>query len=329
MTRTRQALLAGIALGGAGLLAGTAAAQDQERYIFVHHASSGNVFWQAVQQGMNDACDQVGADCQMIFAQTEGDLQQQLNNFQTAMAQQPDGIITSIVDDTIFDEPIAEALEAGIPVIASNTDDSEGAAGNPRLSFIGQNLTAAGYGLAQAMSEEFPADGPIQVLIGVSEPGQSWSELRAQGIADFMDDYIEANPDRDISYERLDSGTDLSATANRVAAYVQANPDLTAYFDTGYWHAGAANALRDLDYEPGQILLGGFDLVPVVLDEMEAGYIQYQIDQQPYLQGYLPIIQLNLMNEFGLSAWTVDTGSGLVTPDDVADIRALAEENVR
>jgi simple sugar transport system substrate-binding protein len=329
MTRTKRTLLTGAAIIAAGAMASNAAAQEQERYVFVHHASTGNVFWQSVQQGMVDACEQIGADCQMLFVQTEGDLQQQLNNFQTAAAQQPDGLITSIVDDSIFDEPIAEALDNGIPVIASNTDDSEGAAGNPRLSFIGQNLTAAGYSLAEAMSGQFPDDGAIQVLIGVSEPGQSWSELRAQGVADFMDDYIEANPDRDISYERLDSGTDLAATANRVAAYVQANPELTAYFDTGYWHAGAANALRDLGYEPGQILLGGFDLVPVVLDEMEAGYIQYQVDQQPYLQGYLPIIQLHLMNELGLGAWDVDTGQALVTPDEVGEIRSLAEEHRR
>ena len=70
--------------------------------------------------------------------------------------------------------------------------------------------------------------------------------------------------------------------SDRVGAYLDAHPDTTAYFDTGFWHAGVARVLADRGVEPGKVLLGGFDLVPEVLQQMKAGYIQVQIDQQPY-----------------------------------------------
>jgi simple sugar transport system substrate-binding protein len=110
---------------------------------------------------------------------------------------------------------------------------------------------------------------------------------------------------------------------------VQANPDLTAYFDTGYWHAGVARELESLGYEPGEILLGGFDLVPDALQGMQNGYIQLQVDQQPYLQGFLPIIQAHLMDKYQLSAWDVNTGKALIEPADVEAILELSQEGYR
>ncbi len=108
-----------------------------------------------------------------------------------------------------------------------------------RQSYVGQDLEVAGYDLAKAQSANFPAEGPIHVLIGVNGPGQVWSETRAAGIERFIKEYQAANTDREVTYERIDAGLDLALVGQRVAAYVQATPT-TAYFDTGYWHAGAA-----------------------------------------------------------------------------------------
>ena len=103
----------------------------------------------------------------------------------------------------------------------------------------------------------------------------------------------------------------------------------TAYFDVGYWAAGAAVSLRDLGREPGEILLACFDLVPVVMDEMKSGYIQLTIDQQPFLQGYVPVHQLHLINHYQLGAYDVNTGKALVTPDQVDALIKLSERGVR
>ena len=75
-------------VAGGFLAAG--AAEAQERYTYLHHSTPTNVFWQAVKKGMDEACEQIGADCQMVFLQQDGNFQEQLNNLNAAIAQQPD-----------------------------------------------------------------------------------------------------------------------------------------------------------------------------------------------------------------------------------------------
>lgn len=315
----------------AGLLAGAlqAEAQEQLKFTFVHPSNTSNIFYQAVQKGMNDACALIGADCQMIYVQNEMDIQQELANFEAAIAQNVDGIMVTIVNDTAYDEIVKRAVDAGIPVIAVTTDDSQGADGNARLSFIGQTVKVAGYALAKEMATLFPKEGPVHALLGVSAPGQNWAEARIAGIEQYLEEYKAANPGRSVTWERIDSGLDLAVTGSRVAAYVQQKPETTVYFDAGFWEAGAAVAVKDIGYEPGQLLLAGFDTVPVALEQMKAGYIQRVVDQQPYLQGYLAAIQLDLINKYSLSGWDVDTGRGIVRPEEADAILALSKQGIR
>jgi simple sugar transport system substrate-binding protein len=302
-----------------------AQAQETERYTYLHHATPTNVFWQAVKKGMDEACGQIQADCQMVFLQQDGNFQEQLNNLEATIAQNPSGIIMTFAGGEVFDEALARAEAAGIPVLASNVDHPNK---THRLSFTGQDLEQAGYDLAKGLSEKFPAEGPIHVLIGISGPGQVWAESRGAGIARFMDEYKAAHPDREVTYEKIDSGLDLSVTGQRVAAYVQSTPT-TAYIDVGYWAAGAAVSLRDLGKKPGEVLLACFDLVPVVMDEMKSGYIQLTIDQQPFLQGYIPIHQLHMINKYKLGAYDANTGKALITPDQVDALIELSQQGVR
>ncbi len=322
-TALNRVLVGGVA--ALALLAGSGASEAQERYTYLHHATPTNVFWQAVKKGMDEACEQIEADCQMVFLQQDGNFQEQLNNLEAVIAQDPDGIIMTYAGGNIFDEAVDRAMEAGIPVLASNVDHPDK---THRLSFTGQDLEQAGYDLAAGLAPQFPEEGPIHVLIGISGPGQVWAESRGAGIARFMDDYIAEHPDREITYEKIDSGLDLAITGQRVAAYVQTTPT-TAYFDVGYWAAGAAVSLRDLGKEPGEVLLACFDLVPVVLDEMKTGYIQLTIDQQPFLQGYVPIHQLHMMNKYKLGAYDANTGKALVTPDQVDALLELSAQGIR
>src|SRR6185436_12004740 len=178
-------------------------------------------------------------------------------------------------------------------------------------------------------SAHFPKDGPIHVLVGVSAPGQNWSEQRAQGVINFMEDYKKANPGRDVTVEKIDSGTDLAVVGDRIGAYLNAHPDTTAYFDTGYWHAAVAQVLADRGVPPGKVLLGGFDLVPEVLAQMKKGYVQVQIDQQPYEQGFMPVMEAYLAKKVGLAPADIDTGQGVVTPDQVDAIMELSTKGMR
>ena len=322
--------LKGLAIAALLSTVSTAAmAQDPLDIVFTVHSGASNTFWQAVQKGYEDACAKVGATCQMVYVQTDGSIAEQVANMEAALARQPDALITSIIDNTAFDDVIQRARDAGVVVISSNVDDLEGAAGNARQAFVGQGFEPAGYGLARAQWANMPAEGPIHVLVGVSGPGQNWSETRALGVTNFLDEQIKANPDRAITYEKIDSGLDLAVVAGRVGAYLSAHPETNAYFDTGFWHAGVAGVLRDRGIEPGKALLGGFDLVPIVLDEMDSGYIQVEVDQQPYEQGFMPVMMVYLSKTVGLSPVDINTGEALVYPKDVAAVRDLSEKGLR
>jgi simple sugar transport system substrate-binding protein len=248
---------------------------------------------------------------------------------QAALSSKPDALITSIVDNNAFDQIIADARAAGVTVIASNVDDTEGAAGNARQAFIGQGFIPAGYALGKKMSEFFPKEGKIRALVGVSAPGQNWSEQRAAGVMKFLEEFKAANPAREVVIERLDTGTDGAVVADRVGAYLSANPDTTVYFDTGLWHAYVAQVLADRGVPPGKVLMGGFDIVAEVLQQMEAGYIQVQVDQQPYMQGFMPVMEAYLAKTVGLAPADIDTGKGVVLKEDVPALMELAKQGVR
>jgi simple sugar transport system substrate-binding protein len=320
-----SAAVAAAMLGGIASIA----AAEPLNIVFTHHSSASNPFWQAVKKGFDDACNKIQANCQMVFTQTEGSIEQQSANMAAALASKPDALITSIVDDNAFDEIIANARKDGVIVIAANVDDSKGAEGNARQAFIGQNFIPAGYALGKKMSEFFPKDGAIKALVGVSAPGQNWSEQRAAGVIKFLEEFKAANPNREVDIKRLDTGTDGAVVADRVGAYLNANPDTTVYFDTGLWHAYVAQALADRGVPPGKVLMGGFDIVAEVLQQMQAGYIQVQVDQQPYMQGFMPVMEVYLAKTVGLSPADIDTGSGLVLKEDVPALMDLAKQGLR
>lgn len=324
-----KSLLAGAVALTSVVAVAPALAQQPLSIVFTHHSSASNVFWQAVKKGFDDACQKVNAQCQMVFTQTEGSVEQQAANMQAALARSPTALLTTIVDNKAFDGIIAEARSKGVIVIGVNVDDTDGASGNARQAFVGQGFIPAGQNLGKALSQQFPKDGPINVLVGVSAPGQNWSEQRAAGVIKFLEEYKAGNPGREVAWKRIDSGTDFAITADRVGAYLNANPNTNVYFDTGFWVASVARVLKDRGVPPGKIAMGGFDLVPDVLQQMKGGYIQALVDQQPYMQGFLPVMEVYLAKTTGLAPANVDTGQGVVQQKDVEAVIELSRKGVR
>jgi simple sugar transport system substrate-binding protein len=311
------------------MLAGSASAADALNIVFTCHSATTNSFWQAVKLGFDDGCAKVGAKGQFIFVQTEGSIEQQVANMQAAVARKPDALVTSLVDNNAFVGVLKDAKAKGITIISSNVDATAGPELGLREAFIGQNFIPAGTTLGKRLSALFPKEGPIRVLVGVSAPGQNWAEQRAQGVMNGLEAFKKANPDRQVTIEKIDSGTDLAIVSDRVGAYLNAHTDTTAYFDMGFWHAGVAKVLKDRNVPPGKVLLGGFDLVPQVLEMMKAGYIQIEIDQQPYEQGFMPVMEVYLKKNIGLAPADIDTGEAVITPDQVDSIMPLSKEGKR
>ena len=326
MKNTFLSLSSALALS-AGLMATGAAAQDQLQFTVLTQTGVDNTFWQTIKRGMDDACEDYQVDCQMLFTQENGNLQMHLQNLETSIAQGVDGIATVIVDDSLYDEAIQRAADANIPLLTINVDDTEGAAGNARLAFIGQDLFQAGYEVAKGLLGGMDKAQPQHVLLGLARPGESWAEDRIGGARKYLDEAIADG--WNLSHETIDSDADISVTGQRICQYVQGNDATTAVIGAGFWFAGAGECLRDLGVEPGAIQMGGFDLVPILLDEMNKGYVHLTVDQQPYLQGYLPIQQLYFINKFGLSAYDVNTGKALIRPADVAAVETFSAMGVR
>ena len=323
----RTVFAAGLAVALAG---GVAIAADAPlKIIYVSHADSGNAFWLTVKKGMDDACALIKADCQMLYDSKAGDIQSQVANFQSAMAQSPDLIITSIPDDHALNAVIKEAINSGIPVIASNVDHTQGAKGNARLAFVGQDFELAGRAIGDAVATKFPSSGPIHVLVGVNAPADNWSRTRANGVKHALADWAAAHPDRQVKVDEIDAELDYGTTGDRFGSFLTGAPDLTAYIDTGFWDVGVAAALKDRGVPPGKIIVGGFDLVPDVLAQMKAGYIQFHVDQQPYLQGYVPALQAPLIKKYKMSAFDVNTGRAVVGKDQVDAIEQLSKDGYR
>lgn len=305
-------------------------------FSIVSVSDTSNTFWQGIQKGMDAACEMINSwgqdevDCILVYNQENGNVPMELETVETIVRQGTDGLAVHIVNDDMFDDIMAECIEGGQICLATNVDDSEGSAGNARLSMTGQDLYRAGYELVKGLAPQFP-DGPVHVLFGLSAPGQSWAEARIYGGIKYMEEYKAANPDREVTWDKIDSGMDTSLTGQRVCSYIQGAPETTAYFDAGFWGAGAGTCLRDLGYEPGQLLMGMFDIVEIVLDEMRQGYVHLTVDQQPFYQGFLPILQMYFMNKYGLSAFDVNTGKALLYPADIMDpeFQKFVEKGVR
>ena len=305
-------------------------------FSIVSVSDTSNTFWQGIQKGMDAACEMINSwgqdevDCILVYNQENGNVPMELETVETIVRQGTDGLAVHIVNDDMFDDIMAECIEGGQICLATNVDDSEVAAVNARLSMTGQDLYRAGYELVKGLAPQFP-DGPVHVLFGLSAPGQSWAEARINGGIKYMEEYKAANPDREVTWDKIDSGMDTSLTGQRVCSYIQGAPETTAYFDAGFWGAGAGTCLRDLGYEPGQLLMGMFDIVEIVLDEMRQGYVHLTVDQQPFYQGFLPILQMYFMNKYGLSAFDVNTGKALLYPADIMDpeFQKFVEKGVR
>lgn len=290
-------------------------------FPFISHGGEENPFWSQVYMGYKDALERYGCQGKMYRPPKEGDLEWQLNTWKAVLARRPDGIITTIPDEKMYDEVIQEAINMGIPVLSANTDDPEGADGNARLAYIGQPLVDSGYMLAkEAIKKYFPGGPPkpedLNVLITIGAPGETWAEMRAEGIMRFLNEY--GVPAKNI--EKLDTTMSVDEIQSRVTAYLMAHPETNLVLSVQY-SVGGYLAAKSIGKKPGEITVAGFDLVPTVLDGIEEGYIAFTIDQQPYLQGYLPVVMLYLMKEAGINPVDVNTSMALVDKSNVKEVK--------
>jgi simple sugar transport system substrate-binding protein len=127
--------------------------------------------------------------------------------------------------------------------------------------------------------------------------------------------------------QAIDSGQDPSEIKNKVLAYLSANPKTDAILTLGPTSADPTIAALKENGMAGDIYFGTFDLGTEIVKGIKSGIINWGIDQQPFLQAYLPVIILTNYDRYGvLPGNNINSGPGFVTKDGLTLVEKYAGE---
>jgi simple sugar transport system substrate-binding protein len=287
-----------------------AGAHPKWKFVFVNHVTT-NPFFTPTISGATDACKLLGCQFQWTGSATSS-VSQMVSSISTAVAGKADGIATTVIDKVAFDSPIANATAAGIPVISYNAD------GNPlddRLAYVGQDLFASGQAMGQKILSLVKPGGKIVIFIAT--PGSGNIQPRVDG--------AKAVIGTKLSVDVVASGAAIAQEASTVESYYLGHKSINGMFavDGGStWYTGVTSKKYGLHAKG--IASGGFDLQPGTLDAIASGDMDFTIDQQPYQQGFLPVLYLWLYKLSGglQSPSTTNTGLKFVTKANISAYKA-------
>ncbi len=289
------------------------------RIVVVSHGQASDPFWSVVANGVTQAAEDMGVTVEYQAPQTF-DMVAMSQLIDAAVATDPDGLVVSIPDADALGDSIRAAVDAGIPVISMNSG-SDVAKELGILTHVGQTEYEAGYGGGERMA----ASGVKATICVNQEVGNVALDLRCQGFADAL---AETGASSEVLSVDLADPIDAQ---QRVTAALTANPDIDGILTLG--PTGAAPTMMALEEEGlmGKIKLATFDLSPEVLEAVRDGNVLFAIDQQQYIQGYLPIVFLTLVNT-NLNTIANDvimTGPGFVVQDTAAQVIELSAAGTR
>ncbi|MGA1704148.1 MAG: substrate-binding domain-containing protein [Ilumatobacteraceae bacterium] len=284
-------------------------------FHMVTHSDDGP-FWSVVKRGMEAACEDTGVNCVWLGSNNDPGVQVQM--IEQAIAEGSSGIASALASPDQLVGPLQEAVGNGIPVVTLNSGLNNwqdiGA-----LSHVGQDEIIAGRGAG----ERFNALGATKVLCGRQEESNVALEERCNGVAETFNGEVVSQ------FVGLDA--DQTEQTNSIAAVLAADPAIDAFIGTGPVIAMSGLAAAN---DSGRELLGigGFDMTPELLGAIDAGDVSFTIDQQQYLQGYLPIVLLYLnvtnANTAG-GGQPVLSGPGFVDQSNAAQVATLVDAGTR
>lgn len=285
----------------------------------VTHGQASDPFWSVVKNGVAQASKDMGVNF-TYDAPPTFDMVKMSQLIDSKIASKPDGMIVSIPDASALGTSIKSAVSAGIPVISINSG-SDVYKQLGALTHIGQTEELAGI----AGGENMGKAGVQNALCINQEQGNAALALRCKG---FMEGLAKTGGKVTELVVDLNNPTD---TQQKITSAFQRTPydGVLALGPTG-----ATPALQALTTagKLGQIKLGTFDLSAAVLQAVAAGNMLFAIDQQQYLQGYLPIVILTLYKLYLLipgGGQPILTGPSLVVKDTAARVIDLSKQGIR
>ena len=279
----------------------------------VTHSDEGS-FWSVVKKGAEAAAKSEGV--KLIWSPSNNDPQKQAQLIQAAVAQKVDGLAVSVPNADAIKSALKQATDAGIPIITLNSGaDVSKELG--AITHVGQDEVVAG----RAAGARLKTEGAKKVLCIIHEQNNVGLAQRCQGVKDGFGDVTDL---------QVKGTASLATTQTEIKSKLQADKSYDAVMALNPDIAEAAKtAIKDAS---SSAKLATFDQSGPVIKDIEAGTIQFAVDQQQYLQGYLPIVFLKL---FKTNANTVGggqavlTGPGFVDKDNAATIEKLAQDGTR
>lgn len=313
-------------------LCATAAAAQTEGWcagqdiVVFSGGPSGGTFNSIIDKGALQAAADTGANVQLIYS--DWNFEQMVNQFRDMIGQKPEGIAMMGHPGDAALMPLAEeAAAAGIKVMYMNVDVPEVRA-KTGSGFVGASLYQQGRALA-AESIRLAGDrlkpGDTAIIMSRWEAGNR--AQRELGLADALEEWgMKVIKLQEAEGASADQMLQLPVLTSAVLS----NPETKLIgYPGGPWVSAAPVFMDSMGIEPGQIIGVGFDIGQGVKESLESGHMLVTADQQPYQQGYLPVLSLCQQLVYDLAPLNVDTGSGFVTAENVGAVAELANQGYR
>jgi simple sugar transport system substrate-binding protein len=289
--------------------------QGKDLTIAVITHGEGDTFWAVAKKGAEQAGEDMGVTVK--YSESQNDPQKQAQLIESAITEKVDGIATSNPNTDALRDPIKKATDAGIPVITLNSGQGD-FADLGAITHVGQDEGVAGEAAGKRLAESAPG----KLLCVVHEQGNSGLEERCAGAKKGFGGNVENVQVKGVN--------DIATSTTELQSKLQSDKDVTAVLTL---NPDIAVAARDaVQGASSDAKLATFDLSGDVVKAIKAGEIEFAVDQQQYLQGYLPVVFLTLYNT---NANTVGgglpvlTGPGFVDKGNAATVEKLAEEGTR
>ena len=280
--------------------------------IVVSHGQANDPFWSVAKNGVDSACKDMKIKCKYTAPGTF-DMVEMAKLIDNAVSQKPKGIVITLPDAAAVGKSVKAAIAAGIPVVSMNSG-SDDFAKLGISAHVGQTEFEAGVGGGQKMK----AAGGKKALCVNHEVGNVALDRRCAGFKKGFGGSVEI----------LGTSNDPTEIQKAVAAKL-GGVDTILTLGAGLSGEAALKALKSAG-KVGSIKLGTFDMSPDMLKAAAAGEVEFLIDQQQYLQGYLPIAIFAQYMRWGtMPAGVVMTGPGFVTPDNASKVIKWAAQGYR
>lgn len=304
---------AAAAFAFAAVTASPAFAQGDISIIVVSHGQASDPFWSVVKNGVEKAAADTGVQVDYRAPETF-DMVAMSQLIEAAVNQEPDGLVVSIPDADALGPAIRKAVDAGIPVISMNSG-SDVSAELGALLHVGQEEYDAGFTAGQALADM----GGTKGLCINHEVGNVALDQRCEGFTEGFGGQVTVLP-------TTNDPTEIEA---KVKAALESDPDIDTVMALGASLAGEP-AVAAVKAVGSHANVASFDLSANFLEAVANGDAAFAIDQQQFLQGYLPVVFLALYAQYGLiPASDVASGPNLITQDKAAQVVELSAKGIR